>query len=198
VDDGTAQRLTEHYPRVRQRVTALAPLGDGAKFRPQCPWLSAGGHEKSSLGAFLPHHKGDCMSKLHISATEFDAMPNAELMNRLSFHNHCGCSPFVDSVWHYCLPLRDQDSLELFPLRKAHHGAFDGMIASHPFLRRLRESGVVATLEAARDGLPLPWRNRLDELLAPDSRWPVAYRGCMLCRDIVDRVPLPRLDEALG
>jgi uncharacterized Fe-S cluster-containing radical SAM superfamily protein len=188
VDDDTYDLLSREYPRLYKRVTALAPMGGAAEMREACPSLSLGGSDKSTLGSFLPHFKKDVVAKLKLSEDEFLRTPNAEIVNGLSFYNNCGKSPFVDTTWHYCLPFLHHAPFDLCALGQMESGTIQRTIDRLPFLQAIRRLGVVAAMRELRGSLPEDARQRLDQMFDPSVRVSAAYRGCMVCRELYDRL----------
>ena len=182
--DDTDKILKQNYPDVIQRVTPLAPLGAGENELNECPSLSLAGSDKTDLGAFSPYFMNDVTSRLKISENEFAAMPNREIMNRLSLFAHCGRSPFIDKVWHYCLPYRENPDFDLAPVGKMKENTLDEFLAGMPFLQRIRKMGVLDAADAYKDRLSGSAREKLDRLFSSDRKVSVAYRGCMICKEL--------------
>lgn len=182
--DDTDKILKQNYPDVIQRVTPLAPLGAGENELEECPSLSLAGSDKKDLGAFFPYFMKDVTSRLNISEDEFAAMPNREIMNRLSLFAHCGRSPFIDKTWHYCLPFRENPDFDLAVVGKMKENTLDEFLAGMPFLQRIRKMGVLDAVESYRDRLSSRTREKLDHLFSPDRKVSVAYRGCMICKEL--------------
>lgn len=180
VDDDPTEQLSSLLPQVFQRVVALAPMGAGEALAARCPSLLLSGRDKGSLGAFLPHMRRDAQQKLGVSAVEFDSMANQELVDRMSLHNNCGRSPFVDSHWHYCLPMADDSAYDLGAVGAATPSRIDDIVQKRPYLSGVQERGVVTSLMRERDGLSRDVRDRVDGMLGQPT--PVAYRGCLLCK----------------
>jgi len=194
-EDDTDVRLKSIYPQVFQRVTPLAPLGNAADMAAQCPSLSLSGSDKKALGAYLPYFKRDVCSMCGIPESEFDNAPNILLMDALSRHNHCGNSPFIDEQWHYCLPLKDDADYDLCALGGLHPDTLSALTARVPAIARMRSIGIVSALQQLKGKLTPIARDRLEELYAPAATVAVAYRGCMLCRELHDRGVLKELNE---
>jgi uncharacterized Fe-S cluster-containing radical SAM superfamily protein len=196
IDDDTYELLSREYPAIYKRVTALAPMGGAAEMRDQCPSLSLGSSDKSTLGSFLAHFRKDVVAKLKISEEEFDAMPNDQVMNGLSFHNNCGRSPFIDSAWHYCLPFLHDAPYDLCGLGEMAPETIPAFIEARPFLQDIRRLGVVEAIRARCRGslrsgaraLDAEGRERLDRLFDPEVQVSAAYRGCLVCREAHERV----------
>lgn len=184
--DDTDKILKKHYPDVYQRVTPLAPLGAGENELDECPSLSLGGNDKSGLGAFYPYFKNDVTRRLSISEEEFSAIPNRELMNRLSLFAHCGRSPFIDSTWHYCLPFRENQDFDLARAGEMKEDSLEKFLDGMPFLKQIRKTGVIETAISHRDRLAPSTREKLDHILSTEHRVSVAYRGCMICKEIAE------------
>lgn len=183
-NDDTDKILKQNYSDVIQRVTPLAPLGAGENELEQCPSLSLAGNDKTGLGAFLTYFKSDAVSRLKLSEDEFDAMPNREIMNRLSLYAHCGRSPFIDNTWHYCLPFRENPEFDLARVGAMKENILDEFLAGKPFLQRIRKMGLLNAVESYRDRLNADTREKLDRLFSPGHKVPVAYKGCMICKEL--------------
>lgn len=183
VDDDTYDRLDKIYPQVYKRVTALAPLGVASRST-QCPGLDLGSSDKAPLGAFLPHFKRDVMGKLRLSESEFYALSNDVLLDRLSLFNNCGDSPFIDDRWHYCLPYREDARFDLGPVGAIEADCFDRFLQANPVIRAIRENGIVTAARAYRHALSASSAEKLDGLLNGKQSVSVAYRGCMLCKKL--------------
>jgi hypothetical protein len=149
----------------------------------ECPSISLYGSDKSGLGSFYPYFKLDAVSKLKISAEDFDATPNRLIMNRLSLSAHCGQSPFIDKIWHYCLPFRENPDFDLAPVGGMEASTIDTFLKANPFLEKIRTMGVIDAVVSYRNKLSPMSREKLDHLLGPDHRVSVAYRGCMICKE---------------
>ncbi len=184
--DDTDQILKKNYPEVFQRVTPLAPMGAGEKEMDDCPSLSLSGNDKSGLGSFLPYFQRDVTSRLKIKDEEFTDMPNREIMNRLSLFAHCGRSPFIDNTWHYCLPFRENPDFDLAPVGAMKETTLDSFLEKTPFLQRIRRLGVLGAVESYRDKLTHETRDKLDHMLGPDHHVSIAYRGCMICKELTN------------
>ncbi len=185
-EDDMDQRLKQFYPEVIQRVTPLAPLGAGEAMMNLCPSLSLSGNDKKTLGDFLPYFRQDVMHKLKLNGTEFDSAPNAEIINQLSTFAHCGCSPFIDDKWHYCLPFREYPEYDLAPIGEMNHLTLKDYINRWPYLKYIRENGILATVEHFRSDLSSLTQAKLSNLYDPDIFLSVAYRGCMVCKALAD------------
>ncbi len=185
-NDDTDLILKQNYPDVFQRVTPLAPMGAGENEMAECPSLSLGSADKSNLGSFLPYFRRDVTSRLKIHDEAFDDIPNRHIMNTLSFSAHCGRSPFVDKAWHYCLPFRDNPDFDLAPVGGMTEKTLDEFLETREFLRRIRSMGVLDAVESYRPKLKPRFREKLDDLLGPDTQVSVAYRGCMVCKKIAE------------
>jgi len=194
-EDDTDARLKKIYPRVFQRVTPLAPLGNASDMAELCPSLALSGSDKTTLGAYLPYFKKDAQTKCGIPESEFDDTPNALLMDALSRHNHCGLSPFIDEKWHYCLPLKDGAQYDLCGLGGLRPDTLSDFMARAPAIARMRNMGIVAAMQQLKGSLLPPTQEKLEELFAPTATVAVAYRGCMLCRELYDRGILRELNE---
>lgn len=186
VDDDTDVRLKKIYPGVFQRVTPLAPMGDAADMGADCPALSLSGNDKSGAGSFLPYFKKDVMDKLKVSADEFDTMKNSVIIDRLSLHAHCGASPFIDGVWHYCLPFKEDAAFDLCSIGEMKNDTLEKFNASVPFLKYISRKGVLSAVDMFKERLTPDTRSKLEHLLGPGSRVSVAYRGCMACKALYD------------
>jgi len=197
-DDDTDTRLKKIYPRVFQRVTPLAPLGNASDLAAQCPSLSLSGSDKTTLGAYLPYFKKDVQTKCGVPESAFGDAPNAMLMNALSLHNHCGNSPFIDKQWHYCLPLKDEADYALCGLGGLQPDTLSAFPARVPAIARMRGIGIVSAMQQLKGNLSPVSRDRLEDLFGPAATVAVAYRGCMLCRELHDRGILRELNERHG
>lgn len=184
--DDTDQVLKQNYPDVFQRVTPLAPMGAGENEMSECPSVSLGSSDKSNLGSFLPYFRRDVASRLNIKQDEFNDVPNRHIMNTLSFSSHCGRSPFIDNVWHYCLPFRENPDFDLAPVGGMMENTLDDFLGKKEFLRRIRSLGVLNAVESYRAQLKPRTRQKLDDLTGPDTQVSVAYRGCMICKKIAE------------
>ena len=193
-DDDTDARLKKIYPQVLQRVTPLAPLGNASGMCALCPSLSLSGSDKSTLGAFLPYFRQDVCSKGGVPESEFSDTPNATLMDALSRHNHCGLSPFIDEKWHYCLPLKDDAGYDLCGLGGLRPETLSDFMARVPGIARMRSAGIVTAMRQLKGDLSPQARDRLEDLFAPSTTVSVAYRGCMLCKELYDRGVLRELN----
>jgi len=186
VEDNTDKRLAEIYPGIFQRVTPLAPLGYAAEMDESVPSLNLAGKDKSTLGAFLPHFVKDIHDKLGISTVEVIDTPNYILMDKLSHHNHCGCSPFIDSKWNYCLPLKDDTRFNLCSIGDFETDTIGNFLKTAPLMRAYREEGILTAVNRLQDKLKPESQEKLDHLLSEKSLVPVAYRGCMICKSLYD------------
>ena len=193
-DDDTDARLKKIYPQVLQRVTPLAPLGNAADMAALCPALSLSGNDKTGLGAYLPYFRHDVCSKCAVPQSEFDDAPNATLMDALSHHNHCGSSPFIDEKWHYCLPFKDDADYDLCGLGELHPDTLSDFNRRVPAIARMRRDGIVTAMQQLKEDLSPLARDRLEDLFAPKAMVAVAYRGCMLCKELHDRGVLRELN----
>jgi hypothetical protein len=182
--DDTDQILQKNYPGVFQRVTPLAPMGAGENELAECPSMSLAGNDKSGLGSFFPYFMNDVTTRLKINEDEFAAMPNRDIMNRLSLFAHCGRSPFIDNAWHYCLPFRENPVFDLAKVGRMKENTLDDFLETMPFLQRIRKLGVLDAVESYRDRLSPSTREKVDRLFSPDHRVSVAYRGCMICKEL--------------
>lgn len=194
IDDDTDVRLKTLYPHVFQRVTPLAPLGNAADMDELCPSLTLSGNNKATLGAYLPYFRKEAQSKCGIPETEFNDTPNAVIMDRLSHHNHCGNSPFIDENWHYCLPLEDDARYDLCPIGGMQTETISDFIAQAPAIASMRAQGIVTAMSQLKDSLSPQARDRLQEMYTPTTLVAVAYRGCMLCKELYDRGILQELN----
>jgi hypothetical protein len=188
-DDDTSTRLSSLYPKVFQRVTPLAPLGRASSMTQKCPSVRLSGYDKSSVGSYLPHFRKEAMGKLGLSSGDFDAIPNAELINRLSLHNHCGRSFFVRRGWHYCLPLLNEPTFEMSAIGEMRPETIGRFLRDRPFLQRIRARGVVDAVEHSSRELASERRDRVDAVLSGSIPVSVAYRGCMVCHELRGNVP---------
>ncbi len=186
VEDDIDRRIKKIYPGVIQRVTPLAPLGDASDMTDQCPSIPLQGKDKSGTGAFFPYFKNDVMHKLKISAAEFDSIENSVLMDRYSLHAHCGESPFIDGMWHYCLPFKDDSLFDLCDIGNMKRETIPGFVASHPFMNCIRDEGILSAVDEHKDQLSPETGERLESFLSGGSKVSVAYRGCMVCRALYD------------
>ena len=187
VEDDASERLSKMYKNLFQRVTALAPLGAATDKKEHCPSLSFVGKDKSSLGSFQPHHEADAHKKLGLSSQQFVDTDNAELMDRLSHFNNCGRSPFVDDKWHYCLPLRDWRPFDLSQLGDMRPDTLCGFIDRTPLVQSFRNNGLISTITKLKSRLSQPARDEVESLFGPEERVSVAYRGCMICKELHER-----------
>ncbi|MCP4133107.1 MAG: 4Fe-4S cluster-binding domain-containing protein [bacterium] len=186
VEDDMSERVAKRYPAVFQRITPLAPMGDAEDMKKNCPSFSLAGSDKSSIGSFLPQFTLDVTGKLKISEEEFFAMPNAEIMDRLSLHCHCGQGLFISKGWHYCLPFRDDPYYTLAEIGEMREDTLSSFVNKHPFLRGIREEGLITTVQKMKHQLSKETRDKLDHLFAPETLVPIAYRGCMICKEFYD------------
>lgn len=186
VDDDTDTRLSKIYPGVMQRVTPLAPLGDASDMKDIAPSLSLKGRKKDPLGSFYPHYKADVVSKLKISPKAFDRMPNAEIIDRMSLHAHCGASPFVDDKWHYCLPYKDDPRYDLCNIGEMREGTIPDFLNDAGVLNCIRAEGLITSLQDHKKSLKKDTREKLEELFKPSEKLSIAYRGCMVCKAMHD------------
>ncbi len=185
-DDSTSDRLRRLYPRLLQRVTALAPLGGGADHAQACPSLSLSGNDKSSLGSFLPHFQSDVMGKLRLTEDAFDEMPNAEVLDQLSLFCNCGRSPFITEKWHYCLPFKDDPEYDLCSLGQMREDTLGNFIQERPLLQDIRQYGVISTVRKYQDRLSSEMLEKLENEFGRHTQVSVAYRGCMICKRLKD------------
>lgn len=184
--DDMSQRITKSYPNVIQRITPLAPLGAGQDMMTDCPSVSLADNVKDNLGDFLPQFKRDVTGKLDLKNGDFDATSNASIMNRLSWFAHCGQSPFIDDRWHYCLPFRENPDYDLAPLGHITETTLPAFIEKHPWLDSIRTHGLIETVERYKDALSKKTREKLDIMFQPSHQVSVAYRGCMICKELAD------------
>ncbi len=198
VSDDTSVRLLRRYPSLVQRVSALAPLGRAAKMKGDCPSLSLRGKDKSSLGSFLPFFKSDVHAKLGISDSEFHERSNAEIMDRLSMFNNCGRSPFVDKRWHYCLPFIDDPDFDLCDIGELRRDTLNDFLARNSLVRSFKEKGILTTLHDHRGRLSKESAVKLEEMLSLDHSVSVAYRGCMICKELHDKGIAQELREKMS
>ncbi len=122
----------------------------------------------------------DVTNRLKISENEFATISNREIMNRLSLFAHCGRSPFIDKVWHYCLSYRKNPDFDLAPVGKMKENPLDEFLAGMLFLQHIRKMGVLDIANTYKDRLSGSAREKLDRLFSPDRKVSVAYRGCMI------------------
>lgn len=184
--DGMSQRIARSYPHIIQRVTPLAPLGAGQEMMADCPSVSLGDNLKNNLGDFLPQFKHDVSGKLNLVNGDMESMPNATIMNRLSLYAHCGQSPFIDGRWHYCLPFRDNPDFDLAPLGHISETSLPDFIAKRPWLQSIRAHGLIDTVERYKSALSKTTREKLDAMFQPSHQVSVAYRGCMICKELAE------------
>jgi hypothetical protein len=184
--DDTFQTLDAIYPNVAKRVTALAPLGIARSAEADCPSLYLHHNDKSTLGSFLPHFQRDVMGKLRLSESDFFCIPNHELLDRLSLFNNCGCSPFIDQQWNYCLPFREDRRFQLGPIGAMTADALAQFFHRHPAIRAIRERGILSAVKSYKTRLSEASASKLDQLLSGAEPVSVAYRGCMLCKKLGD------------
>jgi len=194
-DDDTDKRLKKIYPGILQRVVPLAPLGDASDMEELCPSLSLSGSNKKSLGTFLPYLKKDVVQKLGISENDFDAFPNASLINLLSLYAHCGDSPFIDHKWHYCLPFKDDPRYDLCSVGEMRSGTIPDFLENAHILRCIRAEGIISAVNEHRDELSEETRDRLEYLFRPEVKVSVAYRGCMVCKKMYDNGIIKELTD---
>jgi hypothetical protein len=185
-EDDTGEQLSKRYPAVYQRVTPLAPMGKAAALRDDCPSLRLSNSDKSPLGSFLPYFKKDVASKLGLSDDDFATISNKTLMNLLSFFNNCGSSFFVKTGWHYCLPFLEDSRFEMSPIGQMAAEIPDRFLESNPFLQEIRKHGVIEAAARNRDALSSDAKDRLDAVLEGEIPVSVAYRGCMVCKQLAD------------
>lgn len=186
VDDDTDKRLNTLYPGIFQRVTPFAPLGDASDMMDIAPSLSLAGKKRDTLGAYLPHFKKDVMQKLKISAGEFDSLPNAVIIDKLSLYAHCGTSPFIDDKWHYCLPFKDDARFDLCNIGEMSAGTIPRFLNNAGLLNCIRAEGLLTGIEEHKTDLTPETMDKLENLYAPSSKVSVAYRGCMVCKAMYD------------
>jgi hypothetical protein len=182
--DTLDEDLRRRYPDIIQRVTPLAPLGAGRELMDECPSLSLGNSNKKDLGAFLPYFRREVVSRFKIEESQFESLPNSTIINRLSLAAHCGNSPFIDDKWHYCLPYRDDPDFNLAPLGGMTPETIDTFLEKRPFLQSIRTRGLIATIEAGKHILSLNTRLKVDKILGDNHPVSVAYRGCMICKEL--------------
>jgi len=186
VNDDTDKRLSKIYPGVFQRVTPLAPLGDASDMKDISPSLSLKGKKKDPLGSFYPHYKKDVMKKMKISGTEFDRLPNSVIIDRMSFHTHCGMSPFIDDKWHYCLPFKDDPRFDLCNIGEMRTGTIPDFLENAGVLNCIRAEGLITAVNDHKKNLTEETREKLEDLFKPSSKVSIAYRGCMVCKALYD------------
>ncbi|MGL4370507.1 MAG: hypothetical protein ACRCUT_12670, partial [Spirochaetota bacterium] len=186
VDDDTDKRLGRIYPGVFQRVTPLAPLGDASDMKNLSPSLSLSGNNKDALGSFYPYYKKDVMKKLKISGTQFDTMPNAAIIDRLSLYAHCGMSPFIDDKWHYCLPFKENERFDLCKIGEMREGTIPDFLDNAGFLNSIRSRGLLTAVDEHKKDLSPEALQKLEGLYSPLSKVSIAYRGCMVCKAMSD------------
>jgi hypothetical protein len=150
----------------------------------ECPSFSLGSSNKKDLGAFLPYLRREVVSRFKIDESQFESLPNSTIMNRLSLAAHCGNSPFIDDKWHYCLPYRDDPDFDLAPLGGMGPETIDTFLEKRPFLQSIRTHGLIATLEAGKHLLSKNTRLNADKILGDNHPVSVAYRGCMICKEL--------------
>jgi uncharacterized Fe-S cluster-containing radical SAM superfamily protein len=186
VDDDTDKRLRKIYPNVFQRVTPLAPLGDASDMKDMAPSLSLSGNNKDPLGSFYPYYKKDVMKKLKVSGREFDRMPNAAIIDRLSLYAHCGMSPFIDDKWHYCLPFKENPSFDLCGIGDMREKTIPDFLNNADFINCIRTRGILTAVDDHKKDLRSEALQKLEEMYSPSSKVSIAYRGCMVCRAMHD------------
>lgn len=184
--DDMNQRIAESYPNVIQRITPLAPLGAGQDMMTDCPSVSLADNAKENLGDFQPQFKRDVTAKLGLKNHEFGSAANADIMNNLSLFAHCGQSPFIDDRWHYCLPFRDNPDYDIAPLGQITKNSLADFIAKRPWLQSIRTHGLIKTVERYKDALSKATREKLEHMFQPSHQVSVAYRGCMICKELAD------------
>ena len=72
------------------------------------------------------------------------------------------------------------------------------MINKNPFLQSIRENGVISTVINSKDLLSKKNQGIVDEYFSPDTIVPVAYRGCIICKELYDNGVLQEIDEILS
>ena len=197
VKDDMGERVSAKYPKVGQRVSALAPLGGATSMKEKCPSLVLSGKDKSTLGSFLPYFKRDVVAKLGVSEKDFYTMPNAEVMDRLSLFNNCGRSPIIGERWHYCVPFIDNPHFDLCEIGEARKDTLANFLGQNPLVRSFREKGILTTVHQYRGRLSRESTERLDEMLNSPQGVSVAYRGCMICKELHDNGVAEELRESL-
>ncbi|MBU1171016.1 MAG: hypothetical protein KKD44_15770 [Proteobacteria bacterium] len=185
-DDNMDQRLKQSYPGVIQRITPLAPLGGGQDMIRDCPSISLSGSKKDTLGTFMAQFRQDVAGRLNITMDQFESTSNHHIMNRLSLFAHCGQSPFIDDRWHYCLPFREDPDFDIAPIGGMTKTSITDFITAHPFLHSIRTRGLLDTLDHYKDLLSRDTREKLDIMFSPDHLVSVAYRGCMICKELAE------------
>ncbi|GAB6096365.1 hypothetical protein JCM14469_26180 [Desulfatiferula olefinivorans] len=183
-EDAMHEKLKASYPSVFQRITPLAPLGAGQDFIADCPSVSLSTGVKDTIGSFLPHFRKDVTARLGLDDAQFDALNNGEIMNRMSLYAHCGQSPFIDDRWHYCLPFRENPAFDIAPIGEMRENSLADFIEEHPFLQSIRSRGLLATVDHYKECLTDRTRKKLDAMYQPDYQVSVAYRGCMICKEL--------------
>jgi uncharacterized Fe-S cluster-containing radical SAM superfamily protein len=195
VNDDTYQRLGKLYPQVAKRVTALAPLGVASGAPSQCPSLFLNSSDKTPLGSFLPHFKRDVTGKLRLSEASFYAMPNGELIDKLSLFNNCSASPFIDDRWRFCLPFREDGRFDLGALGSIEGNTIDRFLEAYSAVGAIRNRGVISAAKSYKSRLSKASAEKLDEVLFGNTPVSVAYRGCMVCKKLGE---IGVLDEMLA
>lgn len=184
VQDDAYERLKQRYPHVAKRVTALAPLGIASSAVADCPSLALNSADKTPLGSFFPHFRRDVMSKLRLSEKAFDAMLNAELLDKLSLFNNCGDSPFIDDRWRFCLPFREDARFDLGAIGSIRSDTIDQFLERHAALCAIHDLGVLSAAKAYKHRLTAATAHKFEALLSGETLVSVAYRGCMLCKKL--------------
>lgn len=184
--DTMDKQIKASYPDVFQRVTPLAPLGAGQDMMADCPSVCLGNSLKDKIGDFFPYFKSDVTGRLKISDDQFQAMSNWDIMNKMSFFTHCGQSPFVIDRWHYCLPFREDPFYDIAPIGEMKENSLEEFIAQRPWLESIRTRGLLETVEHYKYCLTPETREKLDNMLSPGYQVSIAYRGCMVCKELAE------------
>jgi len=185
-DDDTDIRLKKIYPEVFQKVTPFAPFGDASEMDDLAPSLCLTGKNKDALGSFYPYYKQDVMNRLKISGREFNRLPNAEIIDRLSLHTYCGMSPFVNEKWHYCLTFKDDPRFDLCAIGEMREGTIPDFLDNAGLLNCIRAEGLISGVNEHKNELTPETRYKLEELYSPSSKVSIAFRGCMICKAMYD------------
>lgn len=195
-DDEIDKKVDKLYPGIMKRIVPLAPLGNASDMSEGVPSLCLAGNDKSGLGTYLPHFRKDVTEKLRISEDEFRDMRNDVIMNQLSFHCHCGNSPFIDTKWRFCLPFKDDARYDLCDVGEFSKDMISNFISTKPGIGSIRKQGVVNAVKNSREQLRPETKEKLDFLLSDRSSLSIAYRGCMVCKAFYDIGVLDDMNRA--
>ncbi len=185
-DDDIDRKVDKLYPGLMKRIVPLAPLGNATDMTEEVPSLSLANNDKSTLGTYLPHFRKDVTQKLRISDDEFMDTKNDILINQLSFHCHCGISPFIDTRWRFCLPFKEDPRYDLCDVGDLKKDTITSFIAGKPAIRSIRREGVVGAVQNNISVLKPETREKLEYLMSDKTSLSIAYRGCMVCKAFYD------------